>query len=446
MEEGERYLEEDIKEISKEFLELSKKKEIEVISHFDTDGITAASIMIKTLKNLDKIFSVRIVKRLEKEFIEKISDDKIILFLDLASGSLEHIENSNLKDVFIIDHHEIFQKVPKKVRIINPHLNKNQKISGAGLTYLFCKELNKNYKELAKLAIVGMIGDRMEREIEKISNEILNDGEVKTKRGVLIYPSTRPINRVLEFSSNPYIPGVTGDIKGVLELLRDSGISPMKEGGYKSLIELDEKEMQKLVTSIMIRNPKTKSKDLLGDIFLIKFFNKLEDAREISAKINACSRFGEPETAIQLCLESQKAKKRAETIHAKYKQFLISGLKFASETEKIIGKDFVIINAKEKIKDTMIGTIISILSSSKMFEEGTAIIGMASSEEKTKVSARVVGSTGKNIREILTRVIERVGGEVGGHEFAAGCLIKQEKEKEFIENIKKIFEIEIVKI
>jgi single-stranded-DNA-specific exonuclease len=446
MEKRVKLLEEQIEIVSKEFLELSKKKEIEIISHFDTDGITAASIIIKALKKQDKVFCVRILKRLEKEVIETLPKEKIILFLDLGSGSLDHIKNSELEKVFIIDHHEIFQEIPPNVRMINPHLNEDKKISGAGLAYLFAKEINKENTELAKLAIVGMIGDRMEKDIGKINNGILTDSEVKTKRGLLIYPSTRPINRVLEFSSNPFIPGVTGDIKGVLELLRDAGIAPKKEGGYKSLMELDEKEMEKLVTSIMIRNPKTKSKELLGDIFLIKLFNKIEDAREISAKLNACSRFGEPETAIQLCLENPASKKRAETIHAKYKQFLISGLKFASETEKIVGKGFVIINAKEKIKDTMIGTIISILSNSKVFEEGTSIIGMASSEGKTKISGRRVGDSGRNLRELLSKIVDEIGGEVGGHQNAAGCLIEEEKEEEFIEKAKKIFELEIVKV
>ena len=109
--------------------------------------------------------------------------------------------------------------------------------------------------------------------------------------------------------------------------------------------------MEKLVTAIMLRRPKAKNREILGDIFLIKLFNKLEDARELSAMINACSRLGESSTAIQLCMEIAKAKKRAEAIHAKYKQFLISGLKFASETEKIQGNGFVIINAKKEIDE-----------------------------------------------------------------------------------------------
>ena len=437
-------LEEKIKYVVKKFLEKSKDKEIQIISHFDTDGITSAAIMVQTLKKLDKKFSLKIVKSLEEQFIYDLPN-KLTVFLDLASGSLKHIEESKLEEVFIIDHHEVIHEIPKKVTIINSELHDKQKMSGSCLTYLFCKEINEENKEFAKLAILGMIGDMLEKEIDKLNNGILEDGEIKKKRGLIIYPSTRPLNRTLEFSSKPFIPKVTGDIKGVLELLREVGLNPIN-GKYKSLIELNENEMEKLVTAIMLRNPKAKNKEIIGDIFLIKLFNKLEDARELSAKINACSRFGESETALQLCMEIPSVKKRAETIHARYKQQLVSGLKYASEIEKIQGKKYVILNAKHHIKDTMIGTIASILSNSSLYEEGTMITTMAYYEDKIKVSSRIVGRNGRNAREILNSVIEKIGGEVGGHEGAAGCIIKQEKEKEFIDFLKKNLELEMIKI
>ena len=438
-------LELEIELIANKFIEASSSKEILIISHFDTDGITSATIMIQTLKKLDKRFSLKIVKRLEEETIFNLPQEKVILFLDLASGSLEHIAKTNLKDIFIIDHHEIFQEIPEGINIINPHLNGKEELSGSSLTYLFCKQLSGEDKELAKLAILGMIGDSMEKSIDKLNNLIINDGEVKRKRGLLIYPSTRPLNRTLEYCSDPYIPGITGDSIGVTELLREIGLSP-PNGKYKSLIELDDNEMSKLVTAIILKNPRVRNKEIIGDIFLIKFFNKLEDARELSAMINACSRLGESETAIQFCMESMKAKKRAELLHAKYKQFIISGLKFVSETEKLEGNGFVIINAKENIKDTMVGTIASILSNSSIYEMGTIITTMAYYDDKIKISARSVGRNGRNIREILTSIVERTGGEVGGHQFAAGCMIKREKEEEFIDFLKKSLEIELVKI
>ncbi len=437
--------EKELKLFAEEFLKKTENKEVLIISHFDTDGITSASIIISTLKKLDRKFSIRILKSLEEKTIRELPKEKVIFFLDLASGSLEHIKNNNLKNVFIIDHHEISQEIPEEVKIINPHLTNKQKISTSGLAYLFAKQIIPEAKELSKLAILGMIGDCLEKEIDFLNHGILEESGVQKKRGLLIYPSTRPLNRVLEYSSNPYIPEVTGNLKGVLEILRESGIVPEK-GKYKSIMELDEKEMKNLTTSILLRNPKIKSKDLIGDIFLIKMFNKIEDARDLSAIINACSRSGRPELAVQYCLEIPASKKEAELAHIKYKQNIITGLNFVQETEKIQGKGFVIINAQDNVKDTMIGTIASIISNSSIYEEGTIITTMAYYEDKIKVSSRLVGRKGRNLRELLASITSLTGGEIGGHEHAAGCLISRKKEREFIDLLKKNLEIELIKI
>jgi RecJ-like exonuclease len=438
-------LEEQIKFVAQKFKETTKGKEVQVISHFDTDGISSAAIIIKTLKRLDIFFSIKILKSLDEQFIRDLPKDKITLFLDLASGSLNHIDQSNLTNVFIIDHHEIIQDIPKNVEIINPELHDKQKISSSSLVFLFAKELDKKNSEMAKLAILGMVGDMLEKQIDKLNNGILEDGEIKRKRGLLIYPSTRPLNRTLEFSSQPYVPGVTGNIEGVIELLREAGIDS-KNGKYKSIIELNEDEMGKIITAIMLRNPRCRPSEIVGDIFLIKLYNKLEDAREISAIVNACSRYGDPGSAIQFLIETPNAKKKAESIHIKYKQHLLSSLKFVANAEKIEGNGFVIINAKEKIKDTMIGTVASILQNSSLYEEGTIIIAMSTYEDKIKISGRNVGRIGRNVREILNKIVEEIGGEVGGHEFAAGCNIAQEKEEEFLNLLKKNLEIEFVKV
>lgn len=438
-------LELQISHVAKEFEKISQGKEIQVISHFDTDGISSAAIMIKALKRLDKKFSMQILKSLDSQFIRDLPKDKITVFLDLASGSLDQISESGLKDVFIIDHHEIIQDIPENVLVINPELHKKQKISSSSLVYLFVRELDSKNKELAKLAILGMVGDMLEKEIDKLNNDILEDGEIKRKRGLLIYPSTRPLNRTLEFSSQPFIPGVTGNMEGVIELLRETGVET-KNGKYKSIIELNEEEMEKLITAIVLRNPKCKVRELVGDIFLIKLFNKLEDARELSAIVNACSRYGDPTTAILFLMEFPEAKKKAESIHIKYKQQLISGLKIANQIEKHEGNGYIIMNAGEEIKDTMIGTVCSILSNSSIYEEGTVVVGMSHYENKIKVSARNVGKTGRNVRELLNSVVADTGGEVGGHEFAAGCNIPREKENEFLKKLKKNLEIEMVRV
>tara|TARA_Y100000310_G_scaffold178892_1_gene178845 strand:+ start:1960 stop:3303 length:1344 start_codon:yes stop_codon:yes gene_type:complete len=443
-----------INQLAKEFLQINKNKSIRIISHHDTDGITSASILAKTFKRLNRKFSIRIVKNLEKEIIEqelKQQGKNILIFSDLASGSLDYFQNLT-EPIFILDHHEIDkEKLNNKIKIINPHLHGLQEeCTGAGVCYLFSKAISPENQDLAKLAVIGMIGDRHESNISKTNQQIMNDvDELTIKKGMVIYPATRPLRRALEWSTSPYIPGVTGNSQGVLELLRESNIKPSK-----SLIELSDDEMSKLVTAVMIKKAKLNEKEnIVGNLYLLKFFNRKEDVREISVLINACSRLGFSDIAISYCLENEKAKTLAQDIYTKYKQELVSGLRIAEKIEKIKGNGFVIINAKDEIKDAIVGTICSMLSSSIDYEEGTILIGMAYNKDKIKVSARIAGRNGRNLKEVLEKTIINlklkfpdITAEVGGHQFAAGCLLEKEKEEEFIEMLRKDLEIEVMKI
>lgn len=425
---------------------LSKVAPIKVISHFDTDGITAAAIFSKALSRWQKNFSIQIVKNLEEDFIKTLPENNVIILLDLGSGSLDALAKKKT-EIFILDHHEVIQKIPENVTMINPRLAKEpEEISAAGIAYLFAKAISPNNKDLANLAVVGMVGDMLEKRIGKTYDEILKDSEIIIKKGLLIYPSTRPIDKALEYSSNPYIPGVTGSYLGVIDLLRDANIK-RTPNGYKNIHELTEEEMSSLITSIMLKCGTEKCvEDLIGNIYLIKLFNKLEDARELSALINACSRMGHSSMALGFCLGNKQCKEQSEKIYIEYKQHLVSALKYVSEMSKISGKNYTIINAQDKIKDTIIGTVASIISHSPSYTEGTMIIALAYNEDKIKVSARLAGREGMNVREVLNKVVVPLGGEVGGHPNAAGCLIYKIHEEKFIQELQRVLEIETIKV
>lgn len=420
----------------------SKSKPIRVISHFDTDGITSAAIISRTLQRWNKQFTLSIVKNLEQEYIKNLPENEILLFVDLASGSLDYLREKT-NPIFILDHHEIIQDIPSHIHMVNPVIKKEDPISSAGICYLFAKTLSKQNRDLASLAIIGMVGDMLEKNLSKTYDEILKDAETVVKRGPLIYPATRPLDKALEYSSNPYIPGVSGSYIGALDLLREANI-PKINGKFKPLIELTEEEMSALITAIMLRCMKEKENtNLLGNLYLVKFFNRLEDARELSALINACSRMDSPSVALGLCLGSRSMKEEAEKLYIQYKQHIIAALKYIEASEKIAGEQYTIINAKDRIKDTIIGTVTSIISNSPVYKEGTIIIGLAYNEDKIKVSARLAGRQGRNVREVLNKVVVPLGGEVGGHPNAAGCLISKDHENLFITELQKVLEISI---
>jgi single-stranded-DNA-specific exonuclease len=437
----------EVKKFSEEFLEKLKGNKIHVVSHFDTDGISSASIFSKTLERLGGQFSLKVVKQLTEEEIKKFPKDRLIILLDLGSGSLKELSLLP-NQIIIIDHHEIKKIHSKNLSILNPHFFKEyEDLCTAELTYLVSKAISEENKDLAYLAILGMVGDTMEKEINKTRNQIIKEAGVIVKKGLLIYPSTRPIDRALEYSSNPFIPGVTGDPKGVFELLKEAGIEKINNK-YKSLIDLSEEEMKNLVTAITLRLPKKERySEYLGNLYLIKLFNKIEDAREISAIINACSRMDQPEMALLLCLGNNQARKNAERVYCRYRQHIISGLKYIEKNGNIHGEHYVIINAKDQIKDTIIGTLASILSFSSLYKEGTIIVAMAYNEDNIKVSLRMVGKNkNRNLKEVVESVAYALGGVAGGHKNAAGCIIKKEDEDKFIELVKKKLEFDLVKI
>jgi RecJ-like exonuclease len=446
----------EVDRLAKEFLEATKNKPIRIISHHDTDGITSGAILAKTFQRLDKKFTLRIVKGLDEEIIEeelKRQPNEVIIFSDLASGSLDHFQNL-IEPIFILDHHELDKsKLNDKIKIINPHLTdspEKNKATGAGICYFFSKAISPDNQDLSSLGIIGMIGDRHESNLSEINKKMINDcQDLKIKKGLVLYPATRPLRRSLEWSTSPYIPGVTGNGPGAMELLTETGIDY-----NKSLLELSEKEMSKLITAVMIRRAgHNKTEDILGNLYVLKFFNTKEDVREISVLINACSRLGHSDIAISYCLENENAKSKALDIYTEYRQELVSGLKVAEKMDKIKGKGFVILNAKDKIKDAIVGTICSMLSSSPSYSKGTILIGMAYNKDKIKVSARIVGNEGRNLKEVLEKTITTfktlnpdTTAEVGGHHAAAGCLIEKDKEDSFVETLKKELEIEIVKV
>lgn len=443
---------EHITQFVQKFLTQTRDKKIQLIGHFDTDGISSTAILTKTLERLEKTFSTKIIKQLTENEIHAFPTDKVLLLVDIGSGSVDKI--AQLKtEVFIIDHHEIktsLSSLPPNCHLLNPHLYEDyHELCSAEIAYLFSRIISLENKDLAHLSIIGMVGDTMEKNINKIRNQIVKEADVHIKRGLLIYPSTRPLDKALEFSSRPFIPEITGNRNNVLELLKESGIE-RGEKHYKALIDLTDDEMKRLATAITLRMPNKEISDYLGNLYLIKFFNKIEDARELSAIINACSRMDKPEIALLLCLGNSQARKKAERLYVQYRQHIISGLRFIEKNGVIRGKEYVIINTKNNIKDTIIGTLASILSFSAVYQEGTIIVAMAHNDQGLiKISTRMVGrnATYRNLKEFLDSITQSLGrGESGGHKYAAGCTIHLEDEQQFIELVKQKLEYEMIKI
>ena len=443
----------EVEDFTIEFLKESKDRSIRIISHYETDGISSSAILIKTLKRLDKKFSICIIKELTKEFLDKElkrNSRDIIFFLGLPL-KLENLKKKNNK-FFIINNNQVENEIDEDISILNPSLpnSKLKKCTVSQITYLFSKTISKENLDLSKIALVGFIQLNDDKETSDITEEIIKDTkDLIIKEGLILYPSTRPLKRSLEYSISPYIPGITGNQDEVINLLKKVEISP-----EKSLIDLDEKEMLRLVSAIKIKlSGQIKQNNFFGKLYTANFFGRMEDLREIAVIISACSRLGYSDIAISFALENESAKSKALDIYTEYKTELVSGLKTVENIDKINGRGFVILNAGNKIKDAIVGTICSMLSSSPTYEEGTILIGMAYNKDKIKIFARIAGKGKRNIREVFEKTAFMFESEHPETKIefkaspdSASCLIQRQDELSFIETLKKNLEVEIIKI
>lgn len=446
----------EMESVSKEFLKASENKSIRIICHQGTEGIVFSAILIKMLKKFDRNFSVKIAREINEDLIReesKRNSEEAIILDRLLPKRIKCLQE--IKEPILIMHSNITpkEKPNKNIKILNHFLRDSQGIleyTPTEMAYLFVKSTLPENKDISKIAIIGLIGNKQNIEHSKISQQIIADtGNLTIRNGPIVYPSTRPLRRTLEYSISPYIPGITGNSAGTLELLSKTGIS-----ADKTLLELNEDETTKLTAAIKAKKAKQIcEEDIFGNLYTLKFFDREEDIREISFLLNTCSHLGHGDIALAYCLENEKAKSKAFEIHAKYKQELVSGLRITEKIDKIGGNGFVILNAKDKIRDVMVGTVCSMISSSQKYDEGTVLIGMAYNKDKVKISARVVGKSGRDLKKVLEETVlsfkelhPETLAEVRGHQLSAGCSIEREKESGFLDILKKNLEVEVVKI
>jgi RecJ-like exonuclease len=302
--------------------------------------------------------------------------------------------------------------------------------------------------------VIGAIGDMQESKgFIGLNNEILKDAiqsrKIEIKDGLRMFGmQTKPLHKVLEYSTDPYVPGVTGNEKGAIRFLGEIGIELKENGKYKKLIHLNQDDTKKLITGIILRRlgSEDKPEDVLGPIYLLtneEEENPTKDAREFATLLNACGRLNKPSLGIGTCLGNVNIKNKAINLLIDYKKEIINALNWfyshRNTGDVIEKKGYIIINAEDNIRDTLIGTLASMISKSNLYDNGTIILALAHTlEEDTKVSIRICGNSSVDTREILNDILKVTGGIGGGHKGAAGGLILQEKEEEFIKTAEKI--------
>ncbi len=424
-----------------------EKGHIKVVSHFDCDGICAGAIIYKTLKYLNKDFEISFVKQLGKDEITELSHEKnsMLILCDIGSGQLDMIKKYIPGiPVVVLDHHPPEGCKWDKLYHLNPYfagIDGANEISGAGVTYVLARSLSVQSKKLIDLAIVGACGDVQYHngKFSGVNRLLLEDAEysgaIRCEKGLKLFGRyTKPIHKAIEYSTDPFIPDVSGNESAAVQFLSELGIAVVdRKGKWRRLCDLSKEEEKKLATVLVIENLSGGGAvgDLIGTIYVLK---NNYDVKEFSSVLNACGRLEKPAEGLRICTGSTDG---IDRILREYRKKIATAVFWAKKNRKgfIVTKSATYVLAGEDIDENIIGTVVSILL--KKDVKTDVVIGFGNAgREWVKVSARAKPkASGVDLGAVIRKVVEKLGGESegGGHANAAGAKIPKGSEMKFIE-------------
>jgi len=450
-----------------------REENILVCTHVDTDGITSRVILEELFNRLEIEGDFKFLKQLNMETLEDIpfKDYNLIIFADLGSGQISLIgkkmEEYNLwgvrdHSVIVLDHHIPAQsKIPDNLIHVNPwsdNLDGGREICGAGVAYKFAKSCNPSYTDLARYAVLGAVGDiqNLGGSFIGMNREILEDAKVRGD--ILEFPDlqfygkhTRPM-----FVSMRYFTDVRTDLMN-----NDSRIvNFIKRINEKYNLEIDPREPicslshgeKRVIGSEFLSRcnkyvPLSWVKYLPKVIFGMSYefrgetvMTPLRNLEEFSTCINACSRYGDYKTPLEV-LKGNRGKYYNRMLYMlnKHKRNLFKALKYIREEVEIIQRDkfqyFEI--ERDKIEEGIVGIVAGMSYSIEDVDWRKPIFAIKERDKGYKVSARcpklLTFAQDINLGDVISYASRKVGGIGGGHKFACGAYIPYKED--FIDHI-----------
>jgi len=434
---------------------LKREDEVLVVTHIDADGITSGAIAYRALERAGKDVDIRFVKSLDSAEIEKIANDnKFVWFTDLGSGQIMDIQKK-ISDFIVSDHH-----VPEIIsdNQLNPHIfgyDGSYELSGSTTTYLLARVLGLNH-DLVSIAIVGAVGDLQDSNYGRLvglNREVLREGVanrfINAKKDLRFFgKQTRPVFKMLEYTFDPYMPGISGSERGSLEFLDSLGVRVKKDDAWLRWVDLGEAEKTKITSEIVkilvARNyPYGLIMKIVGESYILldeEEGTELRDAMEFSTLLNATARYGEEKVGLAVCLgDRENGYRKAKSLLQNHRRNLSDGLRLVDEIGIVELENVQYFHAGRKILDTIIGIVAGM--SYSFANRNKPVIAFAENEEGVKVSARATKNLverGVHLAQAIKIAAEKVGGAGGGHSIAAGATIPRGSEDEFLKILDRI--------
>ncbi len=457
------------RQAAEKILEYAEKgSNILIVSHLDADGLSAAGIMGAALARMNAVFRIRIERWFDKDLAREIASQRVSLTVltDMGSGNLDILnENVEGKPLVILDHHQPIGVANEAFLHINPHLfgiDGARDLSGSGTAYLTAKALSERNTDLACIGVVGALGDLQDkyedRRLGGVNSLVVEDavksGCLHIETDLLFFGrETRPIHKALAYTTNPFIPGISGEEDKSLALLADTGIKLKDDEKWRALRDLSQEEKTKLFSKLsdylISKGYKSDAAmSLLGIVYILEKeepWTPLRDAREFALLLNATGRTGRPSLGVAICMgdrsrclvEANESLEEYRRTITEYLQWLDANPDRIEEMESIY-----VLHGGQTIDEKVVSAISTILSTNMPNMEKPVIAYSNIPEENLmKVSARTVETLTKrgfNIGEIMRISSEKFLGTGGGHDIAAGAQVPYEHKDQFLRYVNEL--------
>ncbi len=392
-----------------------------IVHHYDTDGITSGAIVTGAFIDENRRYRRMCIKKLDDAAIDALAKEKEIIFVDLGGGNKKVNE---LKDVLIIDHHQTEGIKKPQVNPLLYGIDGSTELSAAGTAYFV-------FRKRVELAVTGAVGDMQAPFIGK-NRELVNEGEkegmVKVENDLCFYGRySRPLIQFLEYSDEPYLPGLSYREDRCIQLIQSLGIA-IKEGNrYRTYADLGAEEKKKLVSALaelLIDRGRIKDVNELIEesyVFPKNRMNETYEAGEFSTMLNACGRHGRDDVGVGVALGIEEHFEEARKLLQLHRKMLKDGVAYASASIQDLGP-FYLIDGRGVISENIIGIICGMVLQPLWKKP---VVGIADSNgRQLKISTR---GKGGNLGLALRAAADLCGGVGGGHRMAAGASIPEDK-------------------
>ncbi len=478
-------LPEPMLELLKEAVRATKKsKRVMAFSHIDADGISALAIIVRAIENEGKEFKWRNVHQINSESIIEIKIEieefkpDLVIFSDFGTGQSNLVRNhiaviDFVDQVIVLDHHlpqeskinDDDSALSHKIIEINPcyhDLSGSYDVSGSGVAFLFAVGLSPENVVLSELAIVGATGDLQDfygKGFTGVNKSIIELGEaagfLKVTRDLTFFGiNTRALPYLLQYATDPYLPGLTGNEVACYTFFEELGI-PMKEDDdeWRTWVSLETSEKQSVIQKLIhyiidVYNDPKKAEGLIGDVIMLPQRperTEMRSAKEFSTLLNACGRNKRPDVGVKICLGDQEAIIEGRYLLQEHRRNLATALRRLEQDSYETMAGLYLVNDPET-PDTIIGIVIGMAQGSRIVPIDKPVIGVSTNTSSDSPLVKLSGRAHKylierginlketfvSIGDLMNEKYETLVVEAGGHPMAAGAFIHKDHVEEFL--------------